>query len=89
MSEIYLYKNRPDSSMIYLNRYFEIDPSDDNANYFLAYAYLMMNKPVESANVCENILKHNHKYMAAYTILRDIYLNQNNLFGNLLLLLIK
>ena len=81
MSEIYLQKTRPDSAMLYLNRYFEIDPLDDNANYFLAYANLMMNKPVEAANVCENILKHNHKYMGAYTILRDIYLRQNNLFG--------
>ncbi|MBO7227358.1 MAG: hypothetical protein J6V33_07230, partial [Bacteroidales bacterium] len=81
MSEIYLIKGMPDSSIYYINRFFEFDPKDDNANYFLAYAYMMKNDPQKAVDICEEILKHNHKYAGAYNILKDIYLRQNNIFG--------
>ena len=71
----------PDSSMYYINRFLEFDPKDDNANYFLAYAYMMKNDPQKAVDICEEILKHNHKYAGAYNILKDIYLRQNNIFG--------
>jgi len=81
MSEIYLQKMRPDSAMMYLNRFLTFDPNDDNGNYFLAYSYLMQNNPQKAVEICENILQHNYKYAGAYSILKDIYLRQNNLFG--------
>ncbi len=81
LGEIYLHKARPDSAAIYLNRFLAFDPNDDNGNYFLAYTYLMQNNPQKAAEICENILKHNYKYAGAYSILKDIYIRQNNLFG--------
>ena len=56
----------PDSSMYYINRFLEFDPKDDNANYFLAYTYMMKNNPQKAVDICEEILKHNHKYAGAY-----------------------
>ena len=79
--EIYLQKGRPDSALIYLNRFLNFDPKDDNANYFLAYTYLMTNNPQKAVEICENILQHNYKYAGAYSILKDIYLRQTNLYG--------
>ena len=41
----------------------------------------MKNNPQKAVDICEEILKHNHKYAGAYNILKDIYLRQNNIFG--------
>ena len=81
MGEIYLQKGRPDSSLVYLNKFLSFDPNDDNCNYFVAYSYLMMNDAQKAIDICESIIKHNHKYGGAYNILKDIYLRSNNLYA--------
>lgn len=79
MAEIYLMTNKPDSTLYMCNRFFEFEPSNDNANYFAAYAYVMKGDATKALEICQNIKKHNFKYVSAYQLSIQIYLQQQNL----------
>lgn len=82
LAEIYLNKQQPDSCLMMTGKYLnEIEPSNDEANYFSAYANLMKGNAQKAVEITENIIKHNYKYGGAYQLQLQIYLQSNNLFG--------
>lgn len=81
MAEIFLQKNMPDSALWACQRFFEIEPANDNANYFAAYANLMKGDVNTAINKLENVIEHNYKYVSAYQLLATIYVQQGNAFG--------
>ncbi|MCF0211420.1 MAG: phospholipid carrier-dependent glycosyltransferase [Bacteroidales bacterium] len=81
MAEIFLQTGRPDSCLSMCNRFFEFEPSNDNANYMAAYAHLLKGETDQTVAICQAIKKHNFKFSAAYTLLMQLYLQQQNLYG--------
>lgn len=81
MAEIYLQMRQPDSALLMCQRFMEIEPSNDNANYMAAYAYLVKGDVNQAVSTCESIKKHNFKFAGAYTLLLQIYMQQQNLYG--------
>lgn len=82
LAEIYLNQQKPDSCLVMTNKYLnDIEATNDEANYFSAYAYLMKGNPQKAVEITEGILKHNYKYTGAYQMQLQIYLQSNNLFG--------
>ena len=79
MAEIYLMTNKPDSTLYMCNRFFEFEPSNDHANYFAAYAHVMKGDATKALEICQQIKKHNFKYVSAYQLSIQIYLQQQNL----------
>lgn len=82
LAEIYLNKQQPDSCLMMTDKYLnEIEPNNDEASYFSAYAHLMKGNPQKAVEITEGILKHNYKYGGAYQLQLQIYLQSNNLFN--------
>lgn len=81
MAEIFLQKNMPDSSLWACQRFFEIEPDNDNARYFAAYSYLMKGDINSAISTLESVIEHNFKYISAYQMLASIYAQQGNSFG--------
>lgn len=74
IGETYVRMNKPDSALIYLNHYHDIDKESEMANYMTAYAYLYKGDNNAALDVLRKIQKHNPKYSAAYVLAIQIYL---------------
>ncbi len=78
IGETYVRTGQPDSALIYLNHYHEIDPASEMANYMTAYAYVYKNDAKTALNILSKIKKHNPKYAAAYILSIQIYMQQRD-----------
>lgn len=78
LGELYMRINQPDSGLLFLNKYLEIDPEAEVANYMKAYTYLLKGDAQESLNICHQIQKHNVKYAGSYYLAIQIYLQQRD-----------
>lgn len=81
LAEIYLRENKPDSCIAIASRFTAFEPHNNQANYFIAYAYYAKNDFQRTISLCEDIIAHNVKYSAAYMLLRDTYLRIGDLFS--------
>lgn len=77
MAEIYLQLGKPDSTLWACNRFFEFEPSNDNANYFAAYAHYAKGEHDKALQMCRDVVKHNFKYQSAYMLILQILIQQN------------
>lgn len=82
LAEIYLNQQKPDSCLLMTDKYLnDIEPTNDEASYFAAYAHLMKGNAQKAIDITNQILDHNYKYGGAYQLQLQILLQQNNLFG--------
>lgn len=79
IGESYLRTNKTDSATLYLKHYLELDPNAESANYMYAYTLLAQNKQDESLEVLRKVQKHNPKFMAAYYLTIQLYLQKGDL----------
>jgi tetratricopeptide (TPR) repeat protein len=81
IGECYVRTNRPDSALLYLNRYHKIDPEAEMANYMRAYAYVYKQDVKTALDILLNIEEQNPKYAGAYQLAIQLYLQQRD-FAN-------
>lgn len=79
LGELYVRTGKPDSALIYLKRYEEIDPKADLSNLMIAYAYMSQNKRAEAINVLHRSMQVNPKYMGAYYLAIQIALQDKDI----------
>ncbi|MBR4786474.1 MAG: tetratricopeptide repeat protein [Bacteroidales bacterium] len=78
LGELYVRTNRPDSALHFLNRYTEIDPYAEVANYMTAYAYIYKGDNDKALDIVRKIQKHNIKYTGAYYLAIQIYMQKRD-----------
>lgn len=78
IGETYVRMNKPDSALIYLNHYYEIDAESEMANYMRAYAYVYKNDANTALDVLHKIQKHNPKYVASYILAVQLHLQKKD-----------
>lgn len=79
MGEIYLRLGQPDSAIACLDRFIAFYPSAENANYLKAFALQTKGRTAEAIDILHQIEKHNFKYVNAYYLAVQIYMQQQNL----------
>lgn len=78
IGETYVRMSKPDSALIYLNHYYEIDAESEMANYMRAYAYVYKNDANTALDVLHKIQKHNPKYVASYILAVQLHLQKKD-----------
>ena len=78
LGELYVRTNRPDSALLFLNRYTAIDPMAEVANYMTAYAYIYKGDNDKALDIVRKIQKHNIKYTGAYYLAIQIYMQKHD-----------
>lgn len=78
IGECYVRTNRPDSALLYLNRYHKIDPEAEMANYMRAYAYVYKQDAKTALDILLGIEEQNPKYAGAYQLAIQLYLQQKD-----------
>jgi hypothetical protein len=78
IGELYVRINRPDSALMFLNRYTAIDPYAEVANYMTAYAHIYKGENDKALDIVRKIQKHNIKYTGAYYLAIQIYLQKKD-----------
>lgn len=78
IGECYVRTNRPDSALVYLNHYHEIDAESEMANYMRAYAHVYKQDIQGALDILHNIEEHNPKYAGAYNLAINLYLQQRD-----------
>ena len=78
IGECYVRTNRPDSALLYLDRYHKIDPEAEMANYMRAYAYVYKQDVKTALDILLNIEEQNPKYVGAYQLAIQLYLQQKD-----------
>ena len=81
IGECFVRTNRPDSALIYLDRYHTIDPEAETANYMRAYALVYKQDIPGALDILHNIEEQNPKYAGAYQLAIQLYLQQRD-FAN-------
>lgn len=81
IGECYVRTNRPDSALLYLDRYHKIDPEAEMANYMRAYAYVYKQDLKTALDILHGIEEQNPKYAGAYQLAIQLYLQQRD-FAN-------
>lgn len=78
IGECYVRTNRPDSALLYLDRYHKIDPEAEMANYMRAYAYVYKQDAKTALDILLGIEEQNPKYAGAYQLAIQLYLQQKD-----------
>lgn len=78
IGECYVRTNRPDSALLYLDRYHKIDPEAEMANYMRAYAYVYKQDLKTALDILHGIEEQNPKYAGAYQLAIQLYLQQKD-----------
>ena len=78
IGECYVRTNKPDSALLYLERYHKIDPEAEMANYMRAYAYVYKQDIKSALDILLDIEKQNPKYAGAYQLAIQLYLQQKD-----------
>lgn len=78
IGECYVRTNKPDSALVYLNHYHDIDAESEMANYMSAYAHVYKQDIKGALDILHNIEEHNPKYAAAYNLAINLYLQQRD-----------
>jgi len=79
IGECYVRTNKPDSALIYLNHYNEIDNESEMANYMRAYAHVYRQDVKSALDILRDIEDQNPKYTAAYALAIQLYLQQKDM----------
>ena len=78
IGECYVRSNRPDSALIYLNHYHDLDPEAEMANYMRAYAHVYKQDIKGALDILHDVENHNPKYAGAYSLAIQLYLQQRD-----------
>ena len=81
MGETYMRIGKPDSALIFLNRYYDIDSESEMGNYLRAYAYVNKQDAQTALDILHKLQKQNRKYVAAYILAVQIQMQQKDFVG--------
>lgn len=78
LGEIYIRMNKQDSAQMLLEHYLEVDPNAESASYMYSYSLINQNKINEALDMLHKMQKHNPKFVSAYTMAIQLYLQQKD-----------